>query len=715
MDPARAGPAASLAMRGARHRTRLALLCATAAVLTVLILTALPSAGPTRGALEPTAPVPGLATATTAVPSSASTLNLGISSTPGSICVLSGTNCSAGTGVARVQMTAIAYGSPTATWPNVQVAFVLETTAYDGVYYHDFFTHGLDPCASSGNGQGPLCEESNGDPFFMAHAGAVAEAIAAGNPHANVTFALVDFFATGQGDWSDGTSDGSPYHVDIPNFVNAAAFGPAVTSSLVNGVFGGEMYGDIGLDDNFLHSPSIVALYGTIIGSGLDWSPNAHHVIVLIGSTAPEDPMYRENYRVSPSFYEEDPQFERHPYGATCQSPYIFADGASPNCEGWVRAQDGNSKDSIAALAHDAPQCAESVGRVCTIDVIDLWDTPTDPYSPGWPTGISGGGPGGPEVVTDSSHILQAGCDLAAATGGSWDGPSFWTCTDGDSGDLTYVAHGPVFSPNTENPTLMRALSRIAFGPIYNYVAANHTNASMFRFVPFGSIEVAPDPQWSAACLQSDGFYLGTCQKTPTIRTIGGVRVYDFNWSTDPTTNLMDLGDQWTLSFDVVATGPPYATVPVDACSTPDCRAKGSVPVGGMFTWALYIPGGTDIPVVNSFPITRITVVPPPPPPRPSGLAPPPPPPPPVPPVSLAANPPPLAGGLAPVAQTSLGSLSVQATAAGLLGAGFTHVALKNRPIAQGIASPTGVSPRKSPEGRKPRRPPARRSVGRFV
>ncbi|MGI0133322.1 MAG: hypothetical protein ACREDK_09610, partial [Thermoplasmata archaeon] len=558
-------------LRGVRPRPRGYRLAAAVGLLALALMACLSPS--TSGAAVPSPvtaiPFTTVAPAGTNAPTTvASTLNLGISSVPGTICIQMETNCSAGAGIARVQMTAIAYGSPVATWPNVQVAFVLETTAYDGVYYHGFFTGGLDACAKSGTGENPLCEESNGDPFFFAHAGQVASAIQAANPRANVSFALVDYFATGQGDWSDGTTDGSQYHVDVGHFESAASFGPDVTSTLVDGVFGGQMYGDIGLDDNFLHSPSIIALYGAIIGSGLDWSPNAHHVIVLITSTSPQDPLYAENYRVSPSFYQPNPQFERHPYGSTCSPSFPFAEGASPACEGWVRPQDGNSHDSIAALARESPSCVRSVGAVCTIDVLDLWDTPTDPYSAGWPTGIAGGGPGGPIVLTDASHILEAGCDLAAATGGSWDGPSFWTCSSGETGDLTYVAHGPVFTPNTQNPSLMRAFSRIAFGPVYTTVTANHTNESMFQFVPFGSITLAPNPQWSAACYQANGYYLSTCQTAPTLRTVGGVTTYGWNWSTNATANVMNLGDQWTLVFDVMATGPPYAIVPIDACAT---------------------------------------------------------------------------------------------------------------------------------------------------
>jgi hypothetical protein len=96
--------------------------------------------------------------------------------------------------------------------------------------------------------------------MFMDHAGQIAAEISAANPHSKVSFALVDFFATDGGDWDDGLFDGSKYTVDIPSFVPADQFGSAVTATLKDVVFQGTYSGVIGLDDNFLHSPSITAL-----------------------------------------------------------------------------------------------------------------------------------------------------------------------------------------------------------------------------------------------------------------------------------------------------------------------------------------------------------------------------------------------------------------------------------------------------------------------
>ena len=148
----------------------------------------------------------------------APTLALHVSVSPTAICANNGSGCAAGTGQARVSLTAQAINSPTPFWPDVQVAFIIETTAYDGVFDHYNSFYGQDPCAAATSGQGPVCEESNGVPFFIANAGTVASAIQAANPHSNVSFALVDFFGTDCGDWDD-CGDGYKYHVDIPQFI----------------------------------------------------------------------------------------------------------------------------------------------------------------------------------------------------------------------------------------------------------------------------------------------------------------------------------------------------------------------------------------------------------------------------------------------------------------------------------------------------------------
>ena len=646
-----------------------------------------------------------------------SPLTLGANANPAEICSTTTSSCSAGTGTARVTLTVEATTSPRPYWPDVQVAFVIETTAYDGVADHYNAFEGTDPCALATQDQGPLCEESNGVPFFVANAEVLAHAIASENPHSNVSFAMVDFFGTDY-DWNDGPFDSWKYHVDIADFVPAGDFGGAVRSSFqASQLNEGNGWGCVcGLDDNFLHSSSITALYGTIIGSGLTWSLATHHVIVLMGSAAPRDPAYPENYWVSGFDQCCTSPYE---YSGTCEPAYVFSNGASPNCEGWVRSQDGDPTHSIAALTKTSPTCTDSIGGQCTIDVIDYWDTTTDPYSQGWPTGnnvvhpsqlpAGSSGPGGTYVIANSINILRAGCDLAAATGGSWNGPAYWSCSDGQAGSLQYVPHGPIDNPNTYNPTLFSALKQISFGPVYASLVANGSNHPLFTYVPPANFAVAAAPQYATACATPDG-YLSTCQIVPTVLHQNGVTFLGWNWSTNKSRNQLYVGDAWTASFNVVNTGPPFALDPVLACTTVTCRAAGSGPVSGLYSSVSYYPPNSTALTTWSFPLAEVRVI------GPVAAGPPPltpPAPPPIPPsfpIIVAPVTPVLVATPTAVGQ-GIGTVSLQAAAAGFLGAGFMRVSLKNRPIAMRVAAKAGpqVSKFDAEKNRKDT------GVGRFV
>ncbi|MCI4361167.1 MAG: hypothetical protein L3J91_05640, partial [Thermoplasmata archaeon] len=352
-------------------------------------------------------------------------------------------------------------------------------------------------------------------------------------------------------------------------------------------------------------------LYGVISGSGLDWSNHTHHVIVWMGSTAPRDPAYPVNYCISPSGMLYD-DWGAPCNASTCEPAYAFGNGmVSPTCEGWVRSQDGNPLHSIAALAHTAPNCVDSVGGVCTIDVIDLWDTATDPYSQGWPLSnpevTSGIGPGTPKVLVDSTNILYAGCDLAAATGGTWSGPSFFSCPNGQAGGLTYVPHGPVTNPNTFNPTLLNAFRGVGFGPVQNTLVAVGTHSPMFTYIPPPNFAMAALPEYGVSCTSPTGTF-SDCPTVPTVRHVYGTTIYGWNWSSNASLNQMYYGDEWKMSFDIVNTGPPYGTVPAIVCDTKTCLSDGSVPVLGQYSWANYLLPNTTTTVTTSFPVLLLVV-----------------------------------------------------------------------------------------------------------
>ncbi|MCI4364973.1 MAG: hypothetical protein L3K10_02780 [Thermoplasmata archaeon] len=669
---------------------------ANAGLRTALLALALAAVGLTMlGALVPThaasppatgsrsvAAVTPAPSAAPAVTSSVGDLALGIQTIPAAICAGGSTNCPAGIGIARTTLTAAPATNGALAWPAVQVAFVIETTPYTGTGDPTAGEPGSDPCAANPTQYSPFCEESNGVPFFIANSQTIANAIQAANPHSAVSFALVDFFATYDDGWND--PDGAEYHVDIQQFVPASSFGPDVRATFQASVLGGGwIYGDNDLADNMLDSSSITALYGTIIGSGLSWTNSTHHVIVYMGTTAPQDPAYVENYRISMSQYGlfttcAGPSC----YSATCEPAYIFANGVQPQCEGWVTSQDGNQTHSIAALARTAPACTGSIGHTCTIDVIDYNNCITDPYCKAWPSGRGqNSGPGSLGVITDIDHILLAGCDLAAATGGTWNGPSWFTCPNGQSGSLQYVPHGLANQPNTANPYLLQALRGVGFGPVSVSQVAKGTGSPVFTFVPFGKIQLAPTGELNAtaSCIRV-GVVFPTCQTVPTILTRGGFTYLAWNWSTNSSTNVMYVGDSWSASFNVLAAGPPYAVVPVDACTTDNCKAGGSGALAGIFTWADYLSNNNATVALQSFPLAEVTVetaltgfnVPPPPSPPP------------------AAPPPPGIAVTTPVGipqqigigqSVSVSNVSLQGVAAGAIAAGATRIGMKNKPL----------------------------------
>lgn len=617
---------------------------------------------------------PGAAPQVTAG-SSAPEFQLGIDAVPNAICAAGSPDCAAGVSTARVSLTATASPGPL-SWPKVEVVFAIDGTFFNG----DF--HCTDDCGNNAcdmTGDLIPCEESNGLPVFVADAGQIAASIQQENPHSAVGFALADFESTGC-DYGD--CDGNVYRVDITQFVAAADFAQRVASDFQAPFLGGSYWCyDCDFWDNFLHSPSITALYGILTGAGIPWTSDAHHVVIVIGDTAPRDPAYLQNYCVSGW---DGGVIGGSCYNSLCEPGYPLPNGAVPECEGWVASHDGNPDDSIAALAHDSPECVQSLGGSCTIDAIDLWATPTDPYSEDWPSSdaSAGGGPGGRLVVQNVERVLEAGCDIAAATGGSWDGPAWFTCPQGQSGTLQYEVHGSQSSPNLNNPTLLLALRTASFGAVTSVAAAYGGDRPMFEFTPFGSIAPSPDLQPSAACLRG-GVALASCQVTPTVLHKNGVETLGWNWSTVGALNTMLGGDVWEAEFNVIATGPPYARVPVDACTTQTCALAGSHAVNGAFTAVAYAVTEGGPLIVTSFPLAQVSV---------EAVASGPPPAPPAPPPPPGFGIPVTAAPTLPVGQpvvvpvlSVLGSFSLNAATVGLLAGGFMRVGLRNRPVAVGV------------------------------
>ncbi|HZY91657.1 MAG TPA: hypothetical protein VFG07_02630, partial [Thermoplasmata archaeon] len=210
----------------------------------------------------------------------------------------------------------------------------------------------------------------------------------------------------------------------------------------------------------------------------------------------------------------------------------------------------------------------------------------------------------------------------------------------------------------------------------------------IFSYLPPPNFKVSSNPQFTAACTTPTGF-LPTCQETPSVEHQNGETFYGWNWSTNHSQNQIFVGDTWTASFNIVNTGPPYATDPVLVCTTDACRAAGTSAINGIYSWATYRSPNSTAVITQSFPLATVRVLPPPvvePPPTAPPLAPPVPPGIPI--ITAPAQPLPLPTPT--LIGQGLGTLSLQATAAGFLGAGFMRVGLKNRPIAMKMAALSG-------------------------
>ncbi|MCI4322301.1 MAG: hypothetical protein L3K05_08370, partial [Thermoplasmata archaeon] len=158
-----------------------------------------------------------------------------------------------------------------------------------------------------------------------------------------------------------------------------------------------------------------------------------------------------------------------------------------------------------------------------------------------------------------------------------------------------------------------------------------------------------------------------------------------WNWSTNKSLNKMFVGDSWTASFNIINTGPPYALDPVLECITTSCKTAGAGALNGLYSWATYFPPNSTGLTTISFPLAQVHVF------GPEAVAPPPSAPPPAPPVPpglpiITTTPQPVLVPTPNILGQGIANFSLQATAAGFLGAGFMRVGMKNRPLAVGVA-----------------------------
>ena len=245
----------------------------------------------------------------------------------------------------------------------------------------------------------------------------------------------------------------------------------------------------------------------------------------------------------------------------------------------------------------------------------------------------------------------------------------------------------------------------VVYGPSYWIAQPNLTFVGWKNLTPDPFLDPLVD------CSRADGGPTH-CSTVPTVSTWNGTSTLTWTWSS-PDLGWQDAlvqGDSWTVSFNVLALGPPYATVPVDACVTAACLLAHSNASTGVYAGFGFSPWDNASRLLESLPLGTVTVLPPltysnPP---PSTVPPPPVPPPsvgvplpigtPAPPV-VTPNPSPV---LTPVSTGAVPSsaISFTAVAAGLLGAGIARVVMPR--LSVGMRVGVRVSARPGP------RPPIR-------
>jgi PKD repeat protein len=523
-----------------------------------------------------------------AVPNISGPLELSISTDTPSVCAYGLSTCPPVGPTVRVHLSATSPPLRTAAAQRVEVLYLLDvspfTTGSSGILSLPGGTQAVDT--------------------FRASAGSIAQALQSRYPTVNLTFGLAASEGTG-GSYDDG--DNFSYAVFVGNFTNSSQFGPAVNRSFSNP-------GDVDGSDNRLQSSVITALFGALSSragspgwywshsSVVNWTPTASHVIVWLGGTAPQDPNYTENMcPFGQGASRCDGPLANRTMPA-CEPYTNFSGGPLPDCEGWLRSPAGIPLGSIAALSRAGLACRNSTYGHCTIDSIIVNATSTDAASSGWnPSNSSALSRA--IVANDTHHVVNAGCDIANATGGSWDGPLSSKCGP-VNGTLGYTA-------GVSDPELLRAFDNISLGaPVRSPVVASPVPGSpMFQFVTTPWFAPAPSLNSTSTCTTSQSIAF-SCPGAPALGIENGRTVLAWNWSTDPGHSAMMAGDTWSASFDLVATGGPANATPIDQCTTPECLRVENNPGIGPVSGAEYAPWGLVGPLNQSFPVAEVSVVP---------------------------------------------------------------------------------------------------------
>jgi hypothetical protein len=227
----------------------------------------------------------------------------------------------------------------------------------------------------------------------------------------------------------------------------------------------------------------------------------------------------------------------------------------------------------------------------------------------------------------------------------------------------------------------------MVYGP-YQWAAT-----PILDFVGWQNLTPAPNLDPSVTCEIAGGGTPG-CPTSALVTSLpSGGEMLSWSWFGSGVASSIRLGDEWNVSFNEIALGPPFGmSVPADSCTTPACGALHDGPAYGSYSSLEFYSSGGASQVTDSIPLGTVEVwpqlvqsnapppvqAPPPPIAGPSPL--------PAPTTPIVAPPNPIGATVPSLAASSaISGLAAGAAVLGLIAAGVTRVTLARPAQALGV------------------------------
>lgn len=168
---------------------------------------------------------------------------------------------------------------------------------------------------------------------------------------------------------------------------------------------------------------------------------------------------------------------------------------------------------------------------------------------------------------------------------------------------------------------------------VINYGPFSWLTQPTLTFVAWGNLSPSQSLDPTAAC-NGGSESNPTCNADPSVTYLVPSRqALTWFWNGSGGLSQLAIGESWNISFNLQVSGPPYGSVPLDACATPLCATSGVSPIADVVTSFSASPVGNATRFAVSFPRAEIDVLgplpsaatapgsgPPPPAPTPTGV-----------------------------------------------------------------------------------------------